>query len=119
MEKCCLVIKFLNYQVLIPILYLAHMYPKLKAFPHLVGHYGGPWQLQKMEFGAFPGPIVMTSNCLIEPRKSYKDRIYTRSIVGWPGVKHLTTPDFKDVIKQASEMKGFERYVDLFWKIQS
>lgn len=85
----------------------AHMYPKLKAFSHLKGHFGGPWQLQKIEFGAFPGPIIMTSNCMIEPRKSYKDRIYTRSIVGWPGVKHLSNTDFSSVIAQALSMDGF------------
>ena len=64
----------------------AHGYPGLKAkYPHLVGNYGGAWQQQKSEFAAFPGPILMTTNCIIEPRKSYKDRVYTRSVVGWPG----------------------------------
>ena len=55
----------------------ANTYPGLKKYKHLVGNYGGPWQLQKMEFGKFPGPIVVTTNCLIEPRDSYKDRLFT------------------------------------------
>lgn len=86
----------------------AHGYPELRKYKHLVGNYGGAWQLQKMEFGRFPGPIVMTTNCIIEPRDSYKDRIYTRGEVGWPGVKHLTSRDFSQVINQALSMEGFK-----------
>lgn len=87
----------------------AHGYPGLKEkYPHLVGNYGGAWQQQKIEFARFPGPILMTTNCIIEPRKSYKDRIYTRSVVGWPGVKHLPTYDFSEMVQQALEMEGFE-----------
>jgi len=85
----------------------AHGYPKLRAFPNLAGHFGGPWQLQKMEFAQFPGPIVMTSNCLVEPRKSYKQRIFTRQVTGWPGVTHLKTDDYSAVIKSAQEEEGF------------
>ncbi len=58
----------------------ANTYPGLKKYPHLAGNYGGAWQLQKMEFGKFPGPIIVTTNCLIEPRESYKDRIFTMGI---------------------------------------
>jgi hydroxylamine reductase len=86
----------------------AHGYPKLKQ-PHLVGNYGGAWQLQKMDFAAFPGPIVMTTNCLIEPKKSYKDRLFTRSVVGWPGVKHIDNYNFKPVVDLALASKGFEK----------
>ena len=87
----------------------AHGYPGLNKYSHLVGNYGGPWNLQKFEFAKFPGPIVMTTNCLIEPRKSYKDRIYTCNAVGWPGVPHIAgdKKDFSEVIKQAQSMEGF------------
>ncbi|EIS64670.1 hydroxylamine reductase, partial [Yersinia pestis PY-64] len=65
----------------------AHGYPELKRYPHLVGNYGSGWQNQQTEFAKFPGPILMTSNCIIDPNVgNYGDRIWTRSIVGWPGV---------------------------------
>ena len=67
----------------------AHAYPELKKFPHLVGHYGGAWMLQKEEFAAFPGAIVMTTNCLMEPQPAYRERLFTRGLVGWPGIPHL------------------------------
>jgi hydroxylamine reductase len=86
-----------------------HGYPGLKKYKHLVGNYGGAWQLQKLEFSAFPGPIVVTTNCIIEPKKGYKDRIFTRNVVGWPGVKHIQGNDFSEVIKIAKDMKGFEQ----------
>jgi hydroxylamine reductase len=86
----------------------AHGYPKLRAFPHLAGHYGGAWQLQKFEFGNFPGPIIMTTNCIIEPRQSYKHRIFTRSVVGWPGVSHIEGDDMSAVVRAAMETPGFE-----------
>jgi len=87
----------------------AHGYPGLRKYKHLAGNYGGAWNLQKFEFAKFPGPIVMTTNCLIEPRKSYKDRIYTCNAVGWPDVTHITghNKDFSNVIKQAQSMEGF------------
>ncbi len=85
-----------------------HGYPGLKEkYPHLVANYGGAWQNQKFEFGMFPGPILMTTNCIVEPRKSYKNRIYTRSVVGWPGVKHLPTYDFSELIEEALKSEGF------------
>jgi len=87
----------------------AHGYPELKKYPHLVGNYGGAWQLQKMDFATFPGPIVMTTNCLIEPKKSYKARIYTRNAVGWPGVEHIQGYDFSKVVEQAKSMPGFTK----------
>lgn len=87
----------------------AHGYPGLRKYKHLAGNYGGPWQLQKFEFAKFPGPIVMTTNCLTEPRKSYKDRIYTANAVGWPDVPHIGGhhKDFSKVIAQAQAMEGF------------
>lgn len=87
----------------------AHSYPGLKKYKHLIGNYGGAWQNQKMEFALFPGPIVMTTNCIIEPKKSYKDRIFTRSTVGWPGVVHLPDTNFSVVVKSALACKGFEK----------
>lgn len=85
-----------------------HGYPQFQKYKHFAGHFGGAWQNQKFDFAMFPGPIVMTSNCIIEPMKSYKSRIYTRASVGWPGVKHLATTDFSAVIKQAQSLDGFE-----------
>lgn len=89
----------------------AHSYPGLKKFKHLVGNYGSAWQNQKFEFAAFPGPILMTTNCLVEPRKSYKDRIFTAGAVGFPGVPHIDTHngrDFSKVIAKALEQPGFK-----------
>lgn len=86
----------------------AHSYPKLKQYKHLVGNFGSGWQNQQTEFAQFPGPVIMTSNCIIDPDVGhYKDRIWTRSIVGWPGAKHLEDRDFSAVIAQAQELSGF------------
>ena len=86
----------------------AHGYPELKKYPHLVGNYGSAWQNQQREFAAFPGAIVMTSNCLIDPNVGrYADRIFTRSIVGWPGVRHIEGDDFAEVIACAQAQAGF------------
>ncbi len=89
----------------------AHGYPKLKEYPHLVGNYGGAWQDQQVDFARFPGPIVMTSNCLIEPRPAYRQRIFTNGPVGWPGVRHLADHDFSQVIKAAQALPGFTETV--------
>ncbi|HEX5595839.1 MAG TPA: hydroxylamine reductase [Micromonosporaceae bacterium] len=86
----------------------AHAYPKLKKYPHLVGNYGGAWQDQQREFAAFPGPILMTSNCIIEPHVSYRRRIFTAGPVGWPGVRHLTDDDFSPLIQAAKALPGFQ-----------
>jgi hydroxylamine reductase len=85
----------------------AHAYPKLRAHPHLVGNYGGAWQDQTREFAEFPGPIVMTSNCLVEPQPSYRQRIFTAGPVGWPGVRHIANRDFSTVIAAAKALPGF------------
>ncbi|MEH6454075.1 MAG: hydroxylamine reductase [Psychromonas sp.] len=91
----------------------AHGYPELKKYAHLVANYGSAWQNQQKEFASFPGPIVMTSNCLIDPNVGdYADRIFTRSIVGWPGVPHIEGEDFSEVIKCAQKMDGF-RYSEI------
>ncbi len=85
----------------------ANAYPKLKAYPHLAGNYGGAWQDQRIEFARFPGPIVMTSNCIIRPHSSYSERIYTLGPVGWPGVRHLEEGDFAPVLAAARAAPGF------------
>ncbi|MFQ6371311.1 hydroxylamine reductase [Shewanella sp. YIC-542] len=83
-------------------------YPHLKKYPHLVGNYGSAWQNQQKEFANFPGPVVMTSNCIIDPNVGqYAKRIFTRSIVGWPGVTHVHGDDFSDVIEMALALDGF------------
>lgn len=87
----------------------AHGYPEIKKFPHLVGNYGTAWQNQKIEFAMFPGPVVVTTNCIIEPRKKYRDRIWTMNEVGYDDVKHIPDGrDFAPVIDQAMECKGFK-----------
>jgi hydroxylamine reductase len=85
----------------------AHGYPKLNAFPHLVGNWGGAWMDQAAEFDEFPGAILMTSNCIQKPRETYKDRIFTAGPVEWPGVAHLIGTDFAPVIEAALNAPGF------------
>jgi hydroxylamine reductase len=85
----------------------AHGYPALRAYPHLAGNYGGAWQNQQNEFASFPGPIVMTSNCLIEPQPTYRNRIFTAGPVGWPGLRHIDNGDFSAVVKAAQALPGF------------
>ncbi|MCA8047931.1 hydroxylamine reductase [Burkholderia arboris] len=85
----------------------AHAYPMLKAFPHLVGNYGGAWQDQQSDFAHFPGPILMTSNCIIEPMPQYRQRIFTTGPVGWPGVRHLEHHDYSMLIRAAQALPGF------------
>lgn len=86
----------------------AHAYPKLKAYAHLVGNYGGAWQDQQKDFADFPGPILMTSNCIIEPQPIYRQRIFTTGPVGWPGVRHLENNDFSILIQAAQALPGFK-----------
>ncbi|MEC4894418.1 MAG: hydroxylamine reductase [Oscillatoria sp. PMC 1051.18] len=86
----------------------SHGYPKLKAkYPHLYGHYGTAWQNQTHEFRAFPGPIVMTTNCLMPPNKSYSDRVFTLGPVDYPGLTHLDNDDFSAIVDLALAMPGF------------
>ncbi|MCB2076570.1 MAG: hydroxylamine reductase [Novosphingobium sp.] len=86
----------------------ANAYPCLKKYPHLIGNYGGAWQDQQKEFAAFPGAIVMTSNCLINPEiRGYEDRIFTAGPVGWQGLPHIGNHDFTPVIECALAQPGF------------
>jgi len=82
-------------------------YPGLKKYPHLVGNYGGAWQDQRKEFDAFPGAILMTTNCIQKPKDSYKDRIFTCGLVAWPGVTHIADGDFTQVVDAALAAEGF------------
>ncbi|WP_291318832.1 hydroxylamine reductase [Desulfonatronospira sp.] len=113
-----------------------HGYPELKKkYPHFYGHFGTAWQNQHKEFPQFPGPILMTTNCIQKPQDSYKDRIFTTGLVGWPGVQHVNgkenvsllerlkeavglggtgekRKDFTPVIDKALAMEGFDRDED-------
>ncbi|SDB33003.1 hydroxylamine reductase [Desulfonatronum thiosulfatophilum] len=84
-----------------------HGYPKLKAYPHFYGHYGTAWQNQHKEFSAFPGAILMTTNCLMRPQEKYRDNLFTTGLVGWPEIKHVKNGDFGPVVEKALEMPGF------------
>jgi len=86
----------------------AHGYPELKKYEHLVGNYGGAWQDQRKEFDAFPGAILMTTNCIQNPREAYKGRIFTTGLVAWPGVVHISDGNFAPVIEAALGADGFE-----------
>ncbi len=85
----------------------AHGYPKLKAYEHLAGNYGGAWTDQAEEFNEFPGAILMTSNCIQEPKLTYKQRIFTAGMVAWPGVVHIADQDYSAVIAAALAAPGF------------
>jgi len=85
----------------------AHGYPGLSKYAHLVGNYGGAWQDQRSEFDAFPGAILMTTNCIQKPRAGYKGRIFTSGLVAWPGVTHIRDRNFKPVIDAALAAEGF------------
>jgi hydroxylamine reductase len=85
-----------------------HGYPELKKYPHFYGHFGTAWQNQIKEFPEFPGAIVMTTNCLQRPAEAYADRLFTRGLVGWPGIKHISDLNFAPVIEKALEMPGFQ-----------
>ena len=85
----------------------AHGYPQLSKHKHLVGNYGGAWQDQRREFAAFPGAILMTTNCIQKPQASYGDRIFTCGLVAWPGVRHIADRDFAPVIEAALAADGF------------
>jgi hydroxylamine reductase len=84
-----------------------HGYPELKKYDHFYGHYGTAWQNQAKEFDAFPGAILMTTNCIQKPRDSYKDNIFTTGLVGWPDVTHIADKNFTPVIDKALELPGF------------
>ncbi len=93
----------------------AHAYPKLKKYSHLKGNYGTAWQNQKKEFDSLPGPILFTTNCLMPPKESYADRVFTTETVAFPGAVHIDErKDFTPVIEKALELGGFAEDKEFF-----
>jgi len=84
----------------------------LKKYPHFYGHYGTAWQNQQKEFADFPGPVVMTTNCIMKPKDSYKDNVYTCGVVGWPGLPHIQNYNYSHVVAKAMAMPGFQEDVN-------
>ena len=88
----------------------AHAYPQLKKFSHLKGNFGTAWQNQQHEFDALPAPILFTTNCLMPPKASYADRVFTTEVVAFPGAVHIDeNKDFTPVIEKALELGGFSK----------
>ena len=86
----------------------AHAYPKLKEYPHLKGNFGTAWQNQQKEFDNLPAPILFTTNCLMPPKASYADRVYTTEVVAFPGATHIgEEKDFTPIINKALELGGY------------
>ena len=86
----------------------AHAYPKLKAYPHLKGNFGTAWHNQQKEFADIPAPVLFTTNCLMPPKASYADRVFTTEVVSYPGVIHIgEDKDFTPVIEKALELGGY------------
>ena len=91
----------------------AHGYPGLKKYPHLAGNFGTAWQNQQKEFADIPAPVLFTTNCLMPPRPSYADRVYTTSVVGYDGLRHIAADaqgrkDFSPLIRQAQALGGYQ-----------
>lgn len=90
----------------------AHGYPGLKKYEHLAGNFGTAWQSQQKEFENIPAPVLFTTNCLMPPRPSYADRVYTTSVVGYEGLKYIGSEngkkDFSPIIEQAKKLGGYE-----------
>ena len=87
----------------------AHAYPELRKYPQLKGNFGTAWQNQQKEFADIPAPILFTTNCLMPPKKSYADRVFTTEVVAYPGMVHIDDEkDFTPVIKKALELGGYQ-----------
>ena len=88
----------------------AHAYPELKKYPHLKGNFGTAWQNQQKEFATLPAPILFTTNCLMPPKESYADRVFTTGVVGYPEMRHIgDNKDFSPIIRKALELGGFNQ----------
>ena len=90
----------------------AHGYPELKKYAHLKGNFGTAWQNQQKEFDSIPGALLFTTNCLMVPKPSYSDRVFTTAVVGFPGITHIAADkkgkkDFAPVIQKALELGGY------------
>jgi len=90
----------------------AHMYPKLREHPNLAGHFGGAWQDQRIEFQAFTGPVVATTNCILIPSPAYADRIFTTRYTAVPGGTQLKGDDFAPVIRKAMECQELAEKIE-------
>ena len=87
----------------------AHAYPELKKYSHLKGNFGTAWQNQQKEFDKLPAPVLFTTNCLMPPKESYSDRVFTTEVVSYPGMVHIgEDKDFTPVIEKALELGGFD-----------
>lgn len=91
----------------------AHGYPELKKYPHLKGNFGTAWQNQQKEFDGLPAPVLFTTNCLMPPKDSYSDRVFTTAVVGYPGLQHIPDgpagkKDFTPLIQKALELGGWD-----------
>ena len=87
----------------------AHAYPELKKYSHLKGNFGTAWQNQQKEFDGIPAPILFTTNCLMPPKASYEDRVFTTEMVSYPGIKHIgDDKDFTPVLEKALELGGYD-----------
>ncbi|TYB33418.1 MAG: hydroxylamine reductase [Flexistipes sinusarabici] len=92
----------------------ANAYPELKKYDHLAGNFGTAWYNQRSEFEEFNGPVLFTTNCIVPPKDSYKDRIYTTGLVGWPGCKHIPNAktgeqkDFSPLIEHAKQLGSLQ-----------
>ena len=87
----------------------AHAYPELRKYPQLKGNFGTAWQKQQKEFADIPAPILFTTNCLMPPKKSYADRVFTTEVVAYPGMVHIDDEkDFTPVIEKALELGGYQ-----------
>ena len=88
----------------------AHAYPELKKYPHLKGNFGTAWQNQQKEFADLPAPILYTTNCLMPPKESYSDRVFTTEVVSYPEIIHIgEEKDFAPVIEKALELGGYDK----------
>lgn len=92
----------------------AHAYPQLKKYKHLKGNFGTAWQNQKKEFDNLPAPVLFTTNCIMPPKDSYKDNVFTTSVVGFPGLKHIRADekgnkDFTQITELALKLGGYKQ----------
>lgn len=87
----------------------AHAYPELRKYAHLKGNFGTAWQNQQKEFAQLPAPILFTTNCLMPPKASYSDRVFTTGAVAYPQMRHIADRDFTPVIEKALELGGYDR----------
>lgn len=91
-----------------------HSYPKLKKYPHLKGNFGTAWQNQQKEFANIPAPILFTTNCIMPVKDSYKDRVFTTSVVEYPEMVHISDEkDFTPVIQKALELGGYKEFTKM------